>query len=163
MPDRPFALAAIVLLLWWAGTQAAVAGAIEVEYHNGRLMLRAEKRPFGEVMDSVARKVGFAVKIPAELRLKAISIRLVNAPLDRAIGRLFDLVQERNYTVRYLPSGKIGRVEVVRAGRDAAGEQRDGGKVKRSGKKTGHERIPHPRYVPPVKRRTVPPPVMPPH
>jgi type II secretory pathway component GspD/PulD (secretin) len=88
-------------------------GPIKVEFEDGNINLLAEDRSFGEVLDAMAKTVSFTVKVPPELRSKKISIRMYNTELDRAVTRLFSLVQEKNYKVKFDSSGKITNLEVI--------------------------------------------------
>lgn len=88
-------------------------GPITVEFSDGNINLLAEDRSFGEVLDAMAKTVSFTAKVPSELRSKKISIRMYNAALDRAVTRLFTLVQEKNYKVKFDSSGKITSLEVI--------------------------------------------------
>jgi hypothetical protein len=105
---------AVLLLMAFClcGTVTA-AGPITVEFKDGNINLLAEDRSFGEVLDAMARTVSFTAKVPPELRSKKISIRMYNAALDRAVTRLFTLVQEKNYKVKFDASGKITNLEVI--------------------------------------------------
>jgi len=105
-------------------------GPISVEIKDNRISLLAEQRAFREVFDALARKVHFDVKIPSELGAKRISIRFTDLDVDRAIVRLFSLVQEKNYKVKYDPSGKVVKVEVITAKRIS--DEKAGGRVRDS-------------------------------
>ena len=103
----------IVFALFLCVSAVAAEGPIKVELVDGNINLLAEDRTFGEVLDAMAKTVSFTAKVPQELRSRKISIRMYNTNLDRAVTRLFSLVQEKNYKVRFVSSGKITNLEVI--------------------------------------------------
>lgn len=96
-----------------SGEGGPVGGPIHVQFENEEVSLLAENRSFSDVLSAVAEKAQFSVKIPPDLGARRISVALQAVPLERAIVRLFTLVQEKNYTVRYGQGGRIARIEVV--------------------------------------------------
>lgn len=88
-------------------------GPISVEITGDKVNLLTENRTFGEVFDMLSRKAQFGVTLPSELRSKRISIISNGLDVDRTIVRLFTLVQEKNYKIKYDSSGKVLRVEII--------------------------------------------------
>lgn len=88
-------------------------GVVQVEFENERVNVLAENNTFGEVMNAMAQKARFTIKLPHDLSSRRISISLYDVPLERAIIRLFSLVQEKNYQVKYGLKGEVERIEVV--------------------------------------------------
>lgn len=88
-------------------------GPVHVKLGEGVVQVLAENSSFGEVMNAMAREMGFRLKIPSDLSGKRVSISLYDVPVDRAIIRLFSLVQEKNYKVKYSKGGQVTNVEVV--------------------------------------------------
>ncbi len=111
--NRPSVLAVALLMTLCLCNVVNAAGPINVELSDGNINLIAEDRSFGEVLDAMAKTVSFTVKVPPELRSRKISIRMYNTDLDRAVTRLFSLVQEKNYKVKFDSSGKITNLEVI--------------------------------------------------
>lgn len=97
------------------GPEAPGRGTMQVEFENEKLNVLAENSTFGEVMNAVAQKARFTLKIPPDLSARKISISIYDATLERAIVRLFSLVQEKNYDVKYGSKGEIERIEVITA------------------------------------------------
>ncbi|UCG78353.1 MAG: hypothetical protein JSV21_00510 [Nitrospirota bacterium] len=91
-------------------------GPIDVKYTEGRISVIAEDRTFGEVLDAMSREAKFSHKLPPELSSTRISIRMFDSEMDRAVTRLFSLVQEKNYKVKYGPGGEVSVIEVIKAG-----------------------------------------------
>jgi hypothetical protein len=87
---------------------------IQVDIANDRLTLLAEDKTFGEVMSALAQKANFTTNLTPDLNSTRISISLHDVPLDRAIIRLFSLVHEKNYSVKYGPNGQIMQVAVIK-------------------------------------------------
>ena len=107
-----FPVFALALLIFSFG-RVYGQGMIKVEYQNGRVNMLVENRTFGEVLDSFAGSAHFTVKVPPEERAKKISIRLHDADMDKAVTRLFTLVEIRNYSVQYGSGGEIRHIEVI--------------------------------------------------
>lgn len=89
------------------------SGTIHVQFENDEVSLLVENMSFSDVLNAVGEKAAFTVKVPPDLGSRRISVTLQSLPIERAIVRLFSLVQEKNYTVRYGPGGRIARIEVV--------------------------------------------------
>lgn len=108
----------IPIFFFFAGRSFA-QGPVQFDLENGLVNLLAEDVTFGEVLNTMALKKDFTMKIPPDVGAKRISIRLYNVDLDRAVTRLFFLVQERNYSVKYHPNGEISHIDVIK-GKNAA-------------------------------------------
>ncbi len=109
-----FFLLLIIGTYLFPAPNSSAEGPFSVSYENDKLSVAAEDRTFGEILNAIAHTVHFSVRIPPELSAKRISIRMKDTDLDRSIARLFSLVQEKNFSVKYTPVGTIEHIQVIR-------------------------------------------------
>jgi len=101
--------------------EKGTGGPVHVKVIDGMVQVLAENTSFGDVMNAMAKEMGFRLKIPADLSGQKVSISLYDVPVDRALIRLFSLVQEKNYKVKYSPDGNVTHVEVIEVKSSAEG------------------------------------------
>jgi len=101
--------------------EKGIGSPVHVKVIDGMVQVLAENTSFGDVMNAMAKEMGFRLKIPSDLSGKKVSISLYDVPVDRALIRLFSLVQEKNYKVKYSPDGNVTHVEVIEVKSSAEG------------------------------------------
>jgi hypothetical protein len=65
-----------------------------------------------DLFNALSKEFSFSVNIPATLASKTITTTVRNMPLDRAIIRVFSLLNEPNYKIEYSKTGEISAVKV---------------------------------------------------
>ena len=83
-----------------------------INIQNNNLSVELVDAEFGAVLQSIAQKSGFRVVIGGNAFNKKVSTKFDDMELERGLMRLFNLIREKNYAIKYDSKGKLDLIEV---------------------------------------------------
>ncbi len=91
-------------------------GAYVLELKDGLLSAELRDAEFGRVLEDIANRAGFQTDISPDVYGKKLSTTFESLELRRALTRMLALIDEKNYTIYYKPTGEIKEIQVGSAG-----------------------------------------------
>lgn len=85
---------------------------MHVSIQNNNLSVELVDAEFGAVLQSIAQKSGFRVVIGGDVFNKKLNTKFDDMELERGVMRLFNLIREKNYAMKYDAKGKLDVIEV---------------------------------------------------
>lgn len=85
---------------------------MHVSIQNNNLSVELVDAEFGTVLQSIAQKSGFRVVIGGDVFNKKLNTKFEDMELERGVMRLFNLIREKNYAMKYDAKGKLDVIEI---------------------------------------------------
>lgn len=85
----------------------------EINVINNRINLRIRNVDPVVVLNELAEKGGFSIKITGSASQKSMTTEFRNLTIEEAIQRLMALIHVRNYSIFYNEDGSIKRIDIV--------------------------------------------------
>jgi len=86
-------------------------GSYVLELKDGLLSAELRDAEFGRVLDDIANRAGFQTDISPAVYGKKLSTTFESLELQRALLRMLALIDEKNYTIYYKPTGEIKEIK----------------------------------------------------
>ncbi len=83
-----------------------------INVHDNSLSVELADAEFGAVLQTIAQQSGFRVVMAGDVFNRKLSTKFEGMELERGLMRLFNLIREKNYAIKYDTKGKISLIEV---------------------------------------------------
>lgn len=83
-----------------------------INVQNNSLSVELADAEFGAVLQTIAQQSGFRVVMAGDVFNRKLSTKFEGMELERGLMRLFNLIREKNYAIKYDTKGKISLIEV---------------------------------------------------
>ncbi|RMG72440.1 MAG: hypothetical protein D6710_04785 [Nitrospirae bacterium] len=103
---------ATVLLVHFGLSGSALAELKKLKSQGIYVSFEARDERVEDLFKALSEEFSFNVNIPSTLASKTVSTSVRHMPIDRAIIRVFSLLNETNYKIEYSPTGMVSAVKV---------------------------------------------------
>lgn len=87
--------------------------AIEVELKGGLLSVKVAERSLKEVLEEVAAKADFKLKVRIGVETEPITAQFAGVPLEDGVRKLMDMIGHKNFLISYNKEGGIAKLELM--------------------------------------------------